>query len=131
MVSGDRDSLVQLLVILLDNAVKYSPPGKTIEVSSQRQGDQVVFSVKDQGAGIERSALDHVFDRFYRADSSRTKANTEGYGLGLSIAKMIADLHEGTITLTSRLDHGTTAVVALPALEVAQTHHRSAPGRLS
>src|SRR6185312_5647215 len=103
MVSGDRDSLVQLLVILLDNAVKYSPPGKTIEVSSQRQGDQVVFSVKDQGAGIEPSALDHVFDRFYRADSSRTKENTEGYGLGLSIAKMIADLHEGTITLTSRL----------------------------
>jgi two-component system sensor histidine kinase CiaH len=119
MLSGDRESLVQLLVILLDNAVKYSPTGRAVEVSSQRRNDQVVFSIKDQGAGIEPKALDHVFDRFYRADTSRTKTSAEGYGLGLSIAKMIADLHQGTITLSSRLHHGTTAIVALPYLEPA------------
>ena len=114
-VSGDQDSLTQLLVILLDNAIKYSPTGSKVELGSRRSGDQVILTVKDNGAGIEPAALEHVFDRFYRADNSRAKTDSaEGFGLGLSIAKMIADVHHGTITLASRPGHGTTATVTLP-----------------
>jgi two-component system sensor histidine kinase CiaH len=113
--SGDRDSLVQLLVILLDNAIKYSPKDSTVSITCNETKEQVIFAVKDHGIGIERQALERVFDRFYRADTSRTKAETsEGFGLGLSIAKMIVDVHHGTIVLTSKLDHGTTATISLP-----------------
>ncbi len=119
-VEGDHDSLVQLLIILLDNAIKYSPEGATITLTSRRDGDHIKLSVQDHGVGIERAALEHVFDRFYRADGSRNKAiNTEGFGLGLSIAKMITDVHHGSITVASRPGHGTTATVSLPASEAA------------
>jgi len=111
---GDRDSLVQLLVILLDNAIKYSPRDTTVTLESH-QDDELTFSVIDSGVGIEPGALERVFDRFYRADNSRNKGDSaEGFGLGLSIAKMIVDVHHGTITLTSRVGHGTTAAVSLP-----------------
>jgi two-component system sensor histidine kinase CiaH len=111
---GDRESLIQIIVILLDNAIKYSPEGKTVSLSSTTQSDEVIWRISDEGKGIEPYALEHVFDRFYRADSSRAKSVSEGYGLGLSIAKMIADIHEGNITLKSRVGHGTTAIVLLP-----------------
>lgn len=111
---GDKDSLVQLLTILLDNAIKYSHDHSEVTVQAYPEHDKTVLEVRDQGVGIEREALAHVFDRFYRADSSRNKAGAEGYGLGLSIAKMIADIHDGTITLSSRLGHGTTATIILP-----------------
>lgn len=110
---GDHDSLVQLLVVLLDNAVKYSPAQASVELSSQQQDGLFEFHIVDHGSGIAEEALQHVFDRFYRADSSRNKS-TEGFGLGLSIAKMIADLHDGRITLTSKRGQGTTAAVSLP-----------------
>ncbi len=119
-VSGDRESLVQLLVILLDNAIKYSPADSTVTVSSQPAGEHVEFSVTDHGSGIAPEALDQVFNRFYRAESSRNKTKTEGYGLGLSIAKMIADVHDGHITLSSQVGKGTTATVSLPAAETAK-----------
>lgn len=113
--AGDKASLTQLLVILLDNAVKYSPSGSTVSIESRKAGDHMVFEVKDEGAGIKKEALEHVFDRFYRGGSdSRNKSEAEGFGLGLSIAKMIADVHHGHITLKSRPGHGTTATVTLP-----------------
>lgn len=115
-VSGDQESLVQLLVILLDNAIKYSPRGSTVTVEAKRHKDQVNWQVKDQGTGIDPIALEHVFDRFYRADDARSKAaETEGFGLGLSIAEMIATLHGGTITLRSKVGGGTTATVSFPS----------------
>lgn len=117
---GDPNSLTQLLVIVLDNAVKYSPAGSTVSLSVDKADSEAVFTVQDSGSGIDPVALEHVFDRFYRADQSRTKDDTagqEGYGLGLSIAKMIADLHGGTITLSSRAGHGTKVVLALPMEE--------------
>lgn len=113
-VDADKDSLIQLLVILLDNALKYSSEGSTITLSSRKTDHTVELAVADQGVGIDRAALEHVFDRFYRADNSRNKTNTEGYGLGLSIAKMIADVHGGEIKLSSRPGHGTTAFIVLP-----------------
>ena len=112
--SGDQASLVQLLVILLDNAVKYSPRGSEVQLSASVSDGQAVFSVRDHGSGIKPEALEHVFDRFYRGENSRNKAGSDGFGLGLSIAKMIADIHHGQITLSSRVGHGTTATVTLP-----------------
>jgi two-component system sensor histidine kinase CiaH len=112
---GDHDSLVQLLVILLDNAIKYSDPNGKITLSSDAIDNAVRFTIHDQGQGIPKADLPHVFDRFYRSDTSRTRAGSEGFGLGLSIAKLISDRHNGTITLTSRHGHGTTATVSLPA----------------
>lgn len=107
---GDTESLTQLLVILIENAVKYSPNDANVTITIRR-GAQPSISIQDKGIGIAREALDHVFDRFYQADGSRTKARSEGYGLGLSIAKMIADIHGATIILASRPGHGTTATV--------------------
>ncbi|HVS58544.1 MAG TPA: HAMP domain-containing sensor histidine kinase [Candidatus Saccharimonadales bacterium] len=112
---GDRDSLVQLLVILLDNAIKYSPEHSTIELDGSKHQGTSRITVTDKGIGIEPAALKHVFDRFYRADKARTNSATSGFGLGLSIAKNIADLHHGSITLTSRPGKGTTATVLIPA----------------
>jgi two-component system, OmpR family, sensor histidine kinase CiaH len=111
-VQGDRDSLVQLVVILLDNAIKYSPEKSKINLTSQHHKHETTISVIDHGLGIEPQALEHVFDRFYRADEARSGSN--GFGLGLSIAQHIADLHEGSITLTSAVSKGTKAIVHIP-----------------
>jgi signal transduction histidine kinase len=113
--SGDHDSLVQLLVILLDNAIKYSSAGSSVTITAKGKDRHAVIQISDHGQGIERQALEHVFDRFYRADNSRNKvAGAEGFGLGLSIAKMIADVHNAAITLSSQPGKGTTATVTLP-----------------
>jgi two-component system sensor histidine kinase CiaH len=107
---GDQDSAIQLVVILLDNAIKYSANGTGIEIASGIVDKHAYISITDHGIGIARKDLDHVFDRFYRSDSSRGKT-TDGYGLGLSIAKMIADAHQATILLKSQLGRGTTATI--------------------
>ena len=113
-VNGDFDSLVQLIVILLDNAIKYSESGSSVSISNHKQGDQIEINIEDHGKGIERGDLERVFDRFFRADESRTRSSNEGHGLGLSIAKMIADIHHGRITLSSEPGAGTVATVYLP-----------------
>ena len=115
-VLGDADSLVELVVILLDNAIKYSQPGTTVSISARRRGGTAALVVRDEGAGIAATDLPHIFDRFYRADTSRSKT-TPGYGLGLSIAARVAELHRGSIEATSRLGHGSTFTVHLPAAE--------------
>jgi two-component system sensor histidine kinase CiaH len=119
-ISGDKETLAQLLTILLDNAIKYSPNTNKINIATSFNTDSVTWQIKDEGVGIDADALQHVFDRFYRADSSRTKVQAEGYGLGLSIAKMIADVHNGDITLKSMPGKGTTAIVSVP---LEQKHH--------
>lgn len=100
-VSGNKDSLVELVGILLDNAIKYSQPKKQIIVAVEPAPGGANVSVQDFGTGIKASDLPHIFDRFYRADSSRGKSLTPGYGLGLSIAKSIVDLHKGKISAQS------------------------------
>ncbi len=119
-VLGDADSLTQLLIILLDNAIKYSQSGKTVRLEANKRGEEVVWQVTDEGHGIAPHDLMHIFDRFYRADSSRVRDEAGGYGLGLSIAKMIADVHSGTITLKSQVNKGTTVLVLLPSYQSAQ-----------
>ena len=112
---GDQDSIIQLLVIMLDNAIKYSPSPSVVKVTSKVKEDKLVITLKDSGIGIEKDALEHIFDRFYRAESSRNKAgDSEGYGLGLSIAKMIADVHGAVITVSSQPNKGTEVQIELP-----------------
>lgn len=114
-VMGDRESLIELIAILLDNAIKYSPPGSTVRLSNTVRGKQVLFKVEDQGRGIKKAELPRIFDRFYRSDSSRHKSGAEGYGLGLAIARNIIEAHHGHIEVSSTPRKGTTFTVFLPA----------------
>lgn len=118
---GHRTSLTELLVILLDNAIKYSPEGKKVILSSEKNDGWVYLSITDEGSGIDEKDLPHLFDRFYRADKSRTKTDTPGYGLGLAIAKQIAESHHGSVRVTSRLNEGATFTVSLPLKHSKQT----------
>ena len=112
-VSGDPDRLRQLLVILLDNAVKYTPAGGRIGLRLARDGATAVLAISDTGLGIPPEHLEHVFERFYRADPGRAR-DPGGTGLGLPIARWIVEQHAGSIELSSRPAEGTTAVVRLP-----------------
>jgi len=119
-VAGDRDSLIELIAILLDNAIKYSPVGSTVTLTSTSAAHSVGLSVSDEGTGIKPVDIPHIFDRFYRAERSRSKGHIDGYGLGLSIAKRIVDLHHGDITVESLPESGTTFYVKLPTQYVPQ-----------
>ncbi|MDB5166275.1 MAG: putative Histidine kinase [Candidatus Saccharibacteria bacterium] len=113
-VRGDADALTELLSVLLDNAVKYSPEKSTVKITGHIQQHRVILTVADSGPGITAMALPHLFERFYRADSSRNKS-TSGYGLGLAIAAKIVQQHGGTIKAYSDRDKGgATFTVSLP-----------------
>ncbi len=111
---ADLQSLCELFVILLDNAIKYSPKNKSIIMDSRKVDHVVAIDVKDQGIGIDKEDIPHLFDRFYRSDKSRAKGNVQGYGLGLSIAKQIVDRHEGLISVKSEIGKGTNFTIELP-----------------
>jgi len=114
LVSVDRLILRQAIVNLLDNAIKYSPPGSQILVRVQSGGDQQVFlDVIDQGPGIPSEHQPYVFDRFFRVDKARTR-EWGGAGLGLSITRWAVEAHGGEITLESEEGHGSTFRVSLP-----------------
>ena len=108
---GNARSLTQLLTILLDNAIKYSPEGSAVHVTSEVQGRSLILTVQDEGVGMDEDAVKNAFTRFYRAEESRS---TAGYGLGLSIAKKIAEAHHGKIAIESVLGEGSTFTVTLP-----------------
>ncbi len=110
---GDHQKLLQLLSIIIDNAIKYSSPGQIIALNLKKSGKNVIFEVIDQGIGIDESELNNIFDRFYRTDKARSRREG-GTGLGLAIAKQIATSHQGTITAQSKKGHGTTITVSLP-----------------
>ncbi|BCS31213.1 two-component sensor histidine kinase [Luteitalea sp. TBR-22] len=111
VVMGDMTRLRQALVNLIENAVKYTPPGGQVEVQAQGAGDHVVVSVRDTGDGIPPEDLPHVFDRLYRGERSRS---TRGLGLGLSLVKAIVEAHGGQVSLRSAVGEGTRAEVVLP-----------------
>jgi signal transduction histidine kinase len=108
----DQDRLAQVLGNLVDNALRYTPPGGEITLGARAQGAATLLTVQDTGAGIPPEHLAHVFDRFYRGDSARTRDGGES-GLGLAIAKAIVEAHGGTISVDSTLDAGTTFTIAL------------------
>jgi two-component system, OmpR family, sensor histidine kinase CiaH len=112
-IEGDRKSLSELLVILLDNAIKYSKKNSSVKILANQEDGRVNISVSDEGVGIDEKDLPHVFDRFYRAEKSRSKKEVLGYGLGLSIAKKIVEMHKGAIDVKSEKNKGTTFTVIL------------------
>lgn len=112
-VLGDRDSLIELFTILIDNAIKYSPKNTRITIAGKSiTSHHYQISVTDQGIGIDQNDLPHIFDRFYRADKSRS--TTDGFGLGLAIAKKIVSNHHGSISVTSQPAKGSTFDIILP-----------------
>jgi heavy metal sensor kinase len=116
-VKGDAIAIDRLLLILLDNAVKYTPSGGTCEITLAQTENQAQISVRDSGIGIAQVDLNNIFDRFYRADRARSK-NTGGAGLGLAIARWITDMHGGVIAVESEISAGSVFRVNLPALRV-------------
>jgi two-component system phosphate regulon sensor histidine kinase PhoR len=110
---ADETRLQELIYNLLDNAVKYSKPGGTVYLRAEPADDSLRISVADQGTGIPPNDLPRIFERFYRADKSRSSEQS-GTGLGLSIVKHIAQLHGGSVEAESRLGKGTTITVVLP-----------------
>lgn len=118
---GDADRLQQVLLIVVDNAIKFTPPDGSIELLARSEhATSVVIEVRDSGAGVAASALPYVFDRFYRADASRTRSEHEnrkqgGNGLGLAIARELVLAHGGEITMSSKEGKGTTVTIRLPS----------------
>jgi signal transduction histidine kinase len=125
-VLADPLRLRQVLLILLDNAVRHTPAGGSIRLEGERQGRQVRLSVADTGSGIPPAALPHVFDRFYRADPARG-AGGGGSGLGLSIAKGLVEAQQGHIIIESTLGVGTRVTVALPAAPAGRSQPQATP----
>jgi heavy metal sensor kinase len=112
-VEGDPDFLERLFLILIDNAVKFTPPQGEIVVSSQLADDSVIVAVRDNGIGISDADLPNLFERFYRADKARSR-ESGGAGLGLAIGRWIARAHRGEIQVESALGRGTVFRVRLP-----------------
>jgi heavy metal sensor kinase len=113
IIVAERDRITELLLILIDNAIRHTPPGGEITVSVERVGSEAQIAVSDTGEGIAPEDLPHVFERFYRAGTARDRA-TGGTGLGLAIAQSIARLHGGEIGVTSSRGAGATFTVTLP-----------------
>ncbi|HHV63359.1 MAG TPA: HAMP domain-containing protein [Firmicutes bacterium] len=110
---GDQDQLIRLFLNLLDNAIKYTPPGGEISVMVASDGASATIAVKDTGPGIEPEHIPHIFERFYRVDKARARSEG-GSGLGLAIAKYIVQLHGGHIEVESEPGRGSTFAVRLP-----------------
>ena len=115
LVRGDRDRLKQLVRILTDNAIRYTPAGGRVILSLGTEGPCVVLTVADTGMGIDPKDLPHVFERFFRSQRAR-EMDHDGTGLGLAIARWIVDGHGGELNLKSTTGEGTTATVRLPLL---------------
>ena len=115
-VNGDRDRLKQVLLNLVGNAIQYTPQGGDVFLSLGIVAEQARLIIRDTGPGIPAEDLPHIFERFYRAEKSRTRGKTTGFGLGLSIAHWIVDKHGGRIEVDSKDGQGTTFCIWLPLL---------------
>ena len=119
MVLGDQTRLSQLLINLVDNALRYTPTGGTVTVTVTASSSWAQLQVDDTGVGIAAEHLAHLFERFYRADPARTRTDG-GSGLGLAIARWIAEAHGGQIGVQSELGRGTTFTVRIPQASSAE-----------
>ncbi len=121
IINSDVKLLKEALRIFIDNSIKYTPSGGKITISSRLEKSGAVVTIEDTGIGISKEDLPNVFNRFYRADKSRTK-ETGGTGLGLSIAKWIILIHNGTINVNSKVNYGTTITIFLPLQVLNKTY---------
>ena len=112
-IRGDEKALERLLLSILENAVKYTPSGGQISLFFRLESGLAVIEITDTGIGIDPKDLPHVFERFYRADQTRSR-ETRGSGLGLAIAKWIAEIHGGSISVKSQLMRGSQVAVRIP-----------------
>ena len=115
---GDATSLRRLFLILIDNAVKYTPANGQVEVSLRQNNGYVVTQVSDTGIGIAEADLANVFERFYRADKARTR-ESGGVGLGLSIGRWITEVHAGTIEVHSSPGRGSIFQIRFPIANIS------------
>ena len=111
---ADQSLFTQLLVNLMENAVKYGNENGNIRLNAHPEGENTLLRVEDDGIGIGREDLAHIFERFYRADKARDR---NGSGLGLSIVKWIAELHGGAVSVESKLGKGTVFTITMPGRE--------------
>jgi two-component system phosphate regulon sensor histidine kinase PhoR len=116
---GDPGLLRECFMNLIDNAIKYNHQGGHIYVTVKDEGNQAVYTVRDTGIGIPKGEQKRIFERFYRVDSSRSKA-IKGTGIGLAVVKHIIDIHHGTITVESEVGDGTTFIIRFPKGETKQ-----------
>ena len=114
LVNGDRDRLKQVLINLVANAIQYTPQNGDVYLSLANVGGQARIVCRDTGPGIPAEDLPHIFERFYRAEKSRTRGQSTGFGLGLSITKWIVEHHGGRIEVDSKEGRGTTFAIWLP-----------------
>jgi two-component system sensor histidine kinase/response regulator len=114
-VSGDEGTLVEVLVNILGNAVKYSRVGGRVSVKAETAGDDLLLAIADTGVGISKEDLPHVFDDFYRGQAGL--ASEQSSGLGLAIARRLVEAHNGSIAVESELGQGSTFTIRLPALK--------------
>jgi K+-sensing histidine kinase KdpD len=116
LIQGHEPSLVQLLTIIMDNAIKYGPHGGKVLLKGTAQGSQYALSITDEGPGIPAVDLPHIFDRLYRGDKARS-STVPGYGLGLALAKEIADANHAGLTVTNGAKKGATFTVMFAVLK--------------
>lgn len=114
VIEADEEALAKMMLIFLDNGVKYTPKGGRVIVSNEIEGKDVLIDISDTGMGIDERDIPHIFDRFYQADKSRTKIKTDGFGLGLALAREIIKLHKGSVSVSSNVDKGTAFNIKLP-----------------
>jgi heavy metal sensor kinase len=129
-VLADRSAVQRLLAILLDNAVKYTPPPGAIEMELDTQEDMAVITVRDSGIGIAESEQSKIFERFYRVDKARSR-ELGGAGIGLAIAEWIVQQHRGSITVQSRLGKGASFSVAFPLQSTSATLDQTSKSAIS
>jgi signal transduction histidine kinase len=118
LVIGDLARIRQILINLLTNAIKFTDRGGSVRLSATKPGDATIaITISDTGRGIASEHLAHVFEPFYMADGTMNRKVQDGIGLGLPLARRLAELSGGSLTLESELGVGTTATVVLPSLE--------------
>jgi heavy metal sensor kinase len=118
-IEGDRVKLEQLFLNLLENAIRYTPSGGSISASIVREGKAAVIIIKDTGIGISKEHMPHLFERFYRVDKARSRAEG-GAGLGLAICQHIVEVHNGSIEVESQIGKGSTFSVSVPLAESSE-----------
>ncbi|MDR2832254.1 MAG: HAMP domain-containing histidine kinase [Streptococcaceae bacterium] len=117
-----RNHLEQVVIIILDNAIKYSTNNYVVDITVETNQEQFIFTIQDYGEGIKEEDLEQIFNRFYRVDKSRVRI-TGGNGLGLPIAKRLIEAYKGTVEVSSQLEKGTSFTVSLPFSQTTLTEN--------